>query len=77
MKNKIDVALMVVTFGLWVSAIVDTILCIANPTLSIKDSWMAWALYMGAQVVRGIISGSFKEWASTMIYLIRMNRYQE
>ena len=77
MKEKINTTVMVITFALWVSAIVDTILCIINPTLSIKDSWKAWAIYMVAQIVKGIVDGSFKEWATTMIYLIRMNRYQE
>lgn len=74
MKDKINTVVMVITFAFWVSAVVDTILCIVNPTLSIKDSWKAWAIYMAAQIVRGIVTGAFKEWASTMAFLIRENK---
>jgi hypothetical protein len=77
MKEKINTAVMVVTFGCWVAAVIDTVRCIIDPDLSIKDSWISWTIYMVLQIIRGIATGAFKEWASTMTFLIRMNRYQE
>jgi len=71
MKNKIYMALTILTFGCWIGAIVTTICCIVDPTSSIADSWFGWAIYMVAQIVRGIVGGDFKEYASIMKFLIR------
>ena len=74
MKNKINVVIMLITFGCWVAAVIDTVRCIIDPELSITDSWISWAIYIVAQIIKGVVDGSFKEWAIIMSYLIRENK---